>query len=65
MSLKTLAIMVIMVGIALTYSPKARLPPLVIGIPGILLALTQTVIELRSGRKATASPQSWRFGVQG
>src|SRR5687768_17798008 len=36
-----------MVGVAFTFPGEARFLPLVIGIPGLALSLTQFVIELR------------------
>jgi hypothetical protein len=47
-----LAIFVTMVGVAATYSEKARFMPFVVGIPGIGLCLLQLAMELRGARKA-------------
>jgi hypothetical protein len=41
------AIFAIAVGLSFTYAPEARLLPLVIGIPGLLLSLAQFIKELR------------------
>jgi hypothetical protein len=37
-----------MVTFAFTYGPEAGMMPLVVGIPGLMLTLTQLVIELRT-----------------
>ena len=42
-----LLIFTVMVGVAFTFPGEARFLPLVIGIPGLALSLTQFVIELR------------------
>ncbi len=42
-----LLIFTVMVGVAFTFPGEARFQPLVIGIPGLALSLTQFVIELR------------------
>jgi hypothetical protein len=42
------AIFALMVALAFTYGGDAGMMPLVIGIPGLLLTLTQLVIELRT-----------------
>jgi hypothetical protein len=55
MSLVMLAIFVGMVGMAMTYPPETRLLPLVIGIPGILLALIQVGVELADARRKADS----------
>ena len=55
MSLVMLAIFVGMVGMAMTYPPETRLLPLVIGIPGILLTLTQVGVEIADLRRKTES----------
>jgi len=46
-----LAIFASMVGLSFAYPAEARFIPLVIGVPGMLLALAQFVIELRSPEK--------------
>ena len=46
MTLVMLAIFVSMVAIAWGYPPKSRFLPLVIGIPGIVLTLTQLLFDL-------------------
>jgi hypothetical protein len=40
------------VGLSLTYAPEARLLPLVIGIPGLLLSAIQLATELRDKHPA-------------
>jgi hypothetical protein len=42
-----LAFFVVMVAVSFSYPAEARFVPLVIGIPGLILALTQFVTELR------------------
>lgn len=41
------ALFATMVAMAATYPPNARLMPFVIGIPGLMLCLTQLVIEIK------------------
>ena len=54
MSLVMLAIFAGMVTLAMTYPPEARLLPLVIGIPGTLLALIQVGLEVVDARRNAA-----------
>ncbi len=56
MSLVMLAIFASMVGMAMSYPYDARLLPLVIGIPGCLLALIQVGIEVADTRRQLRSP---------
>ena len=46
-SLIMVAVFAIAVGLSFTYAPEARLLPLVVGIPGLILSLVQLVKELR------------------
>ncbi|HXJ03047.1 MAG TPA: tripartite tricarboxylate transporter TctB family protein [Micropepsaceae bacterium] len=46
------AVFAIAVGLSFTYAPEARLLPLVIGIPGLLLSAIQLVTELRERNPA-------------
>ncbi len=46
-----LSIFATMIGIALGYPPPARFLPLVIGIPGIVLTVSQLVVDLRELRQ--------------
>ncbi|HEX3485883.1 MAG TPA: tripartite tricarboxylate transporter TctB family protein [Micropepsaceae bacterium] len=52
------AIMVVVfagaVGLSFTYAPEARLLPMVIGIPGLVLSAVQLVVELRERNPAPA-----------
>jgi small-conductance mechanosensitive channel len=48
------AVFAIAVGLSFTYAPEARLLPLVIGIPGLLLSLVQFVKEWREQRPEPA-----------
>jgi hypothetical protein len=41
------AVFAIAVALSLTYAPEARLLPLVIGVPGLLLSVAQLIKELR------------------
>lgn len=45
-----------MVAMAITYSPEARFAPLIVGVPGLLLALTQLVLDLRGHFAARPLP---------
>lgn len=56
MSLVMLAIFVGMVGMAMSYPYDARLLPMVIGIPGCLLALIQVGMEVAGARRRLPSP---------
>ena len=56
MSLVMLGIFVVMVLMSLAYPPDSRLLPLVIGLPGIALALVQVVLEIMAFRAALSSP---------
>lgn len=49
-ALVMLVLFAVMVAVALGYPPTARLLPLVIGIPGVVLALVQLVLEWRAWR---------------
>lgn len=55
MSLVMLAIFGGMVGMAMTYPPETRLLPLVIGIPGILLAAIQVGVDMAGARREAGS----------
>ncbi len=55
MSLVMLAIFGGMVGMAVTYPPETRLLPLVIGIPGILLAAIQVAMDVAAARREDGS----------
>jgi hypothetical protein len=41
------AVFAVAVGLSFTYAPEARLLPLVIGIPGLLLSIIQLIKEMR------------------
>lgn len=57
------AIFATAVGLAFTYDPDARLLPLVIGIPGLVLSLIQFVKELREqGEPVVTSEEHRREG---
>jgi hypothetical protein len=55
----------IAVGLSFTYAPEARLLPLVIGIPGLLLSVVQLVKELRERGIPVITPhehtREWRM----
>jgi len=55
MSLVMLAIFGSMVGMAMTYPPETRLLPLVIGIPGILLAAIQVGVDMAGAKREAGS----------
>src|SRR5262245_36352412 len=59
------AIFLVMVALAFTYEPGARMLPLVVGIPGLLLSGTQFIVELRSSAPQTVTPAEvgaeWRM----
>ena len=57
MTLVMLGIFVLMVGGALQFSAQARVMPLVIGIPGIVLCLVQFFLDLREGKRSKAPGQ--------
>lgn len=52
-----LGIFVAMVGMAFTFAPGARMLPLVIGIPGVILTAMQFYTELRSKESKRASSE--------
>ena len=52
---------------ALGYAPDARLAPLVVGIPGLILCIIQLFIDLRAARSMRVTPAqdgSWRRAGQ-
>lgn len=51
-----------MVGLALTYPPQARFLPLVIGVPGLVLCLTQFALDLFGRREPAAEREKHRSG---
>ena len=55
MSLVMLVIFGGMVGMATTYPPETRLLPLVIGIPGILLAAIQVAMDFADAKRKAGS----------
>ena len=55
MSLAMLVIFGGMVGMATTYPPETRLLPLVIGIPGILLAAIQVAMDFADAKRKAGS----------
>jgi hypothetical protein len=58
LSVVMVAIFATFTAMAATYSPEARLAPLAVGIPGLLLSLAQLVNQLRGryeGKEARAS----------
>jgi len=58
-SLVMLAVFVAMTGAAWSFPPEARLLPLVVGIPGTVMALAQVVLDLR--RRPSPKPDTpWR-----
>ena len=59
-SLLVLAFFVVMVTMALGYPAKARLLPLVIGIPGIAFSLLQVGLEIRAAAVTIAGPKDTR-----
>lgn len=50
------AIFLVMVGLSFTYEPDARFLPLVIGIPGLLLAAAQFAIEIKTPSEKSPAP---------
>lgn len=59
-SLLVLGFFVVMVTVALAYPAKARLMPLVIGIPGIAFSLLQLCLEIRAAMRVVAKPRDAR-----
>lgn len=61
------AIFAVMVGLSLTYEPDARFLPLVIGVPGLVLAALQLAVELRAAPegKFTASDRRAELAMFG
>lgn len=55
------ALFATMVAIAATYPPNARLMPFVIGVPGLLLCLTQLVIEIKDSLNKAAEEDGITF----
>jgi len=64
-SLIMVVVFAIAVGLSFTYAPEARLLPLVIGIPGLVLCLVQLVKELRERGIPVVTPEEhareWRM----